>query len=227
MEGDEYVKLLFEDEAYTRSKAYFWILRCLQTFQHTIRDTCTHWKSFKEKYISPLEDLKEVNLLHFSISGERIDTNIAALGNIETEFSAMKEEVTLLHEGVCITDCSSLEIVLLNFPQLLNASSVGESRASTRLGENAKLLTYVSIFYLPLAFCAVRPHQFKLKCKYRQLIIPSRHSGRFLIYLNLRQRLLLLLRRSSSERSLTGLFSILTTWQTEAGGYMNLSEKEC
>jgi hypothetical protein len=28
-----------------------------------------------------------------------------------------------------------------------------ESRASTRLGENVKLLTYVSIFYLPLAFC--------------------------------------------------------------------------
>ena len=29
-----------------------------------------------------------------------------------------------------------------------------ESRAVTRLGENVKLLTYVSIFYLPLAFCA-------------------------------------------------------------------------
>jgi hypothetical protein len=29
-----------------------------------------------------------------------------------------------------------------------------ESRAATRLGENVKLLTYVSIFYLPLAFCA-------------------------------------------------------------------------
>jgi hypothetical protein len=30
-----------------------------------------------------------------------------------------------------------------------------ESRASTRLGHNVALLTYVSIFYLPLAFCAV------------------------------------------------------------------------
>jgi hypothetical protein len=28
-----------------------------------------------------------------------------------------------------------------------------ESRESTRLGQNVKLLTYVSIFYLPLAFC--------------------------------------------------------------------------
>jgi hypothetical protein len=40
--------------------------------------------------------------------------------------------------------------------QLFNASSVVESRASTRLGENVKLLTYVSIFYIPLAFIAVR-----------------------------------------------------------------------
>jgi len=33
--------------------------------------------------------------------------------------------------------------------------SMSESRISTRLGQNVMLLTYVSIFYLPLAFCAV------------------------------------------------------------------------
>jgi hypothetical protein len=37
---------------------------------------------------------------------------------------------------------------------LFSASSVIESRASTDLGENVKLLTYVSIFYLPLGFSA-------------------------------------------------------------------------
>jgi hypothetical protein len=37
---------------------------------------------------------------------------------------------------------------------LFNASALGESMNSTRLGQNVKLLTYVSIFYLPLAFCA-------------------------------------------------------------------------
>jgi hypothetical protein len=36
-----------------------------------------------------------------------------------------------------------------------------ESRASTRLGENVKLLTFVSIFFLPLSFCMVYnlPHK--------------------------------------------------------------------
>ncbi|KAE9371039.1 hypothetical protein N431DRAFT_341691, partial [Stipitochalara longipes BDJ] len=37
---------------------------------------------------------------------------------------------------------------------LFHASAVVESRLSTRLAQNVKLLTYVSIFYLPLAFCA-------------------------------------------------------------------------
>lgn len=36
MEGDKYVKLLFEDESYTRSRTYFWILGCLPAFENTI-----------------------------------------------------------------------------------------------------------------------------------------------------------------------------------------------
>lgn len=42
--------------------------------------------------------------------------------------------------------------------KLFNASAVIESRASTRLGENVKLLTFVSIFFLPLTFTTVRFH---------------------------------------------------------------------
>ena len=45
--------------------------------------------------------------------------------------------------------------MLAFFSQLFNASAVIESRASTRLGENVKLLTFVSIFFLPLSFCTV------------------------------------------------------------------------
>lgn len=37
---------------------------------------------------------------------------------------------------------------------LFNASALSETGITNRLGQNVKLLTYVSIFYLPLAFCA-------------------------------------------------------------------------
>lgn len=33
--------------------------------------------------------------------------------------------------------------------------TIHETRVSTKLGQNVMLLTYVSIFYLPLGFCAV------------------------------------------------------------------------
>jgi hypothetical protein len=39
---------------------------------------------------------------------------------------------------------------------------MSETRISTRLGQNVMLLTYVSIFYLPLAFCAVSVSCFTL-----------------------------------------------------------------
>lgn len=34
-----------------------------------------------------------------------------------------------------------------------------ESRASTQLGENIKILTYVSIFFLPITVCTVRANE--------------------------------------------------------------------
>ena len=48
-----------------------------------------------------------------------------------------------------------LKRVSYHLLQLFTASGVVESRASTRLGEIVKLLTYVSIFYLPLTFSTV------------------------------------------------------------------------
>lgn len=58
------------------------------------------------------------------------------LEDLRKEFNAKRATVQGLRDG------------------LFNASALMESRSSTRLGMNVQLLTYVSIFYLPLAFCA-------------------------------------------------------------------------
>ncbi|TEY40853.1 hypothetical protein BOTCAL_0417g00090 [Botryotinia calthae] len=44
-----------------------------------------------------------------------------------------------------------LDIVISD--KLFNASGIMESRAATRLGENVKVLTFVSIFFKPLSYC--------------------------------------------------------------------------
>jgi Mg2+ and Co2+ transporter CorA len=48
----------------------------------------------------------------------------------------------------------TVETVKARRDGLFNASALSETRNSNHLGQNVKLLTYVSIFYLPLAFCA-------------------------------------------------------------------------
>lgn len=50
--------------------------------------------------------------------------------------------------------CNIPGIIPAHFRQEFAWASVTEARISTRLGKNVMLLTYVSIFYLPLAFCA-------------------------------------------------------------------------
>lgn len=41
--------------------------------------------------------------------------------------------------------------------KLFSLTSVKEARESRLLSENVRLLTYVTVFYLPLTLCAVSP----------------------------------------------------------------------
>jgi len=66
---------------------------------------------------------------------KRIDALCEKLKVVRVRFQRHHKNVTDLRDG------------------LFNASAVMGSRASTRLGENVKLLKFVSIFFLPLAFC--------------------------------------------------------------------------
>ncbi|KAF7118016.1 hypothetical protein CNMCM5793_007385 [Aspergillus hiratsukae] len=65
------------------------------------------------------------------------------------ELSSIVESIILSMSGIepASTNCK-VEL------GLRNASTVIESRAATQLGENVKVLAYVSIFYLPLGYCA-------------------------------------------------------------------------
>jgi hypothetical protein len=125
----QYATLLFDDENFTRSRKYFWAIGCLNEF-----------------ISSKFEDLIKVG-----------STQRESLANLKTQFEGKLETVKALRDGVCQSTCK-IQLHLLRHqpradnrnqnwlantsaPQLFNASALVESRASTRLGENVKLLT--------------------------------------------------------------------------------------
>jgi hypothetical protein len=64
------------------------------------------------------------------------------------------EESCSTLEGIKRQIDDTVETVKGRADGLFNASALSETRNTNRLSQNVKLLTYVSIFYLPLAFCA-------------------------------------------------------------------------
>jgi cell division septation protein DedD len=48
MDPEAYDKLLFDDENFTRSKLYFWIIGCLNEFDVSIEDNIKQWELFRE-----------------------------------------------------------------------------------------------------------------------------------------------------------------------------------
>lgn len=154
MDSTAYSKLLFDDASFSRSRLYFWVLGCLSEFDPVIDDNIRQCKLYRIARIEPLRDyIEDIELrlkspVATTLSyGQQdlkrlveLDKKASAIGqsleDLRSEFSAKQARVQILRDG------------------LFNASALMESRSSTRLGQNVQLLTYVSIFYLPLAFCA-------------------------------------------------------------------------
>ncbi len=80
---------------------------------------------------------------------------VKELMKLQDRIARQHQRAEALRSGVSINMKPKLRSTyhtLTDCLKLFNASGVVESRASTRLGEIVKLLTYVSIFYLPLSF---------------------------------------------------------------------------
>ena len=131
MQPAEHDNLLFDDGAFSRSRKYFWAIECLTEFDNCITDNLTQWELYKAARVPiMLNTLSRLDQVQLSFT----DRQYAVLQNQRESFRQKLTATKALRDA------------------LFNASAVIESRASTRLGENVKLLTFVSIFFLPLAF---------------------------------------------------------------------------
>ncbi|CAD6445772.1 b08116a8-e3e5-428c-bf08-08a0eff7e653 [Sclerotinia trifoliorum] len=132
--------LLVDDSKYTKSKHYFWAINILREIDSDIAAVISQLRGFM--------DFSETSLLHryyplpngeMSEDREKIVVRtltilLEDLLNLQARFKGQREIAIALRDG------------------MFNASAVMETRASTRLGENINLLTFVRLFYLPLSF---------------------------------------------------------------------------
>ncbi|KAL8917223.1 MAG: hypothetical protein Q9208_008062 [Pyrenodesmia sp. 3 TL-2023] len=128
MQPADHDNLLFDDGSFSRSRRYFWAITCLSEFENAITDNITQWELYKAAL--PILDTDLDNIQY-----EKAERQCRVLQNQREYFRQKLASTRALRDA------------------LFNASAVIESRASTRLGENVKLLTFVSVFFIPLSFC--------------------------------------------------------------------------
>lgn len=130
----EHDSFLFDNSSFDRSRRYFWAIDCLSEFEQTIANTLHQWDMYREARVDPL-----------LAAGHLPRLDIQQLNNVEKQYRTLASQRSYFHDKLAATRALR--------DALFSASAVIESRASTHLGENLKLLTFVNIFFLPLSFC--------------------------------------------------------------------------
>jgi len=149
--------LLTDDATFTRSKKYFWAIEFLIEAETSILDNINQAKRFVE-LLNSNPPCGEVARRMFVVRMKKHNSAIQKLEGLRKGFAKKQDEAKALRDGVsCESKVPDHFAHLLL--QLFSASAVMESRASTQLGENIKILTYVSIFFLPITVCTVRTYK--------------------------------------------------------------------
>lgn len=126
--------LLFDDDSFSRSRRYFWAINYLAELDISIGENIVQL----ERCVATWPQYTD-----FAFHEERqtekrsLNERLNQLKDLRDRLRALRQDAIALRDG------------------LFSASGVIESRAATRLGENIRLLTFVSIFFLPLSFCTV------------------------------------------------------------------------
>lgn len=142
-------KLLFEDADYTFSRRYFWAFNCLAMMNDSIRSMITAYTTTfsdkfwlgKDPHLWPLpnpESLEGRNYLRqLSHLRDGIESSIDDLRRLIKSNDHLRQQIESLRD------------------QLYSGSSVKENRLAIEQGENIKILTGVSMLFLPLSFVTV------------------------------------------------------------------------
>ena len=142
-------KLLFEDKAFTYSRRYFWAYNTLGVINDGIKsmraaylDTFTpeFWEG-RHETLWPLDDPSSDGnreyLQRMQVLRQELEGSVTKLQGVWEKNEHTRDEIRSLRE------------------QLFSGSSVKESRRAIEQGDNIKILTSVSMIFLPLTFVTV------------------------------------------------------------------------
>ncbi|KAK0744391.1 hypothetical protein B0T21DRAFT_407500 [Apiosordaria backusii] len=139
--------LLFDDSNFSRSRLYFWAEDILTVFVRELRVTIDHCEDWRGGWVDVFR-ANEQNYIELVKARLKADTE--GRPHLAVDIRKLQDQLTRFEQ--------TLENVKSMRNSLFTASGAMESRAATDLGRNVRLLTYVSIFYLPLGdrYYAVR-----------------------------------------------------------------------
>ncbi|KAE9368149.1 hypothetical protein N431DRAFT_560667, partial [Stipitochalara longipes BDJ] len=143
----EHDKFCFYDHTdLSQSKKCFWIINSVDKFHQSIQDTIYQWEWFYRTHIEDVErqrlktDEKGEYTKLTKLRGDIEDSHRKLKAQSE-RFLSIQKQARELRDG------------LFGASNLINATeSVKEAKNSAQLGETVKLLTLVTIFFLPLGY---------------------------------------------------------------------------
>jgi hypothetical protein len=97
--------LLSDDELFSGSRKYFWLINSLQTFDNVLRQNTEAWKSYRDKFLLPLSGalLYESGITWKNELDESIaicDRLVEDLERVQKLFRDQRERTLALREGV-------------------------------------------------------------------------------------------------------------------------------
>lgn len=146
-------KLLFEDDEFTYSRRYFWAYQSLCIMNEDIQEMVNAYKTTftedvwngSDKIIWPGDETTSSRYAHWrkrmAAIREDIEHEVTGLEEIEEKNQEKMKEVKTLRENL-FSGTSVLE----------SRRSVQQQAITVQQGHNIKLLTLVTIFFLPLTF---------------------------------------------------------------------------
>ncbi|KAL8718115.1 MAG: hypothetical protein Q9225_004721, partial [Loekoesia sp. 1 TL-2023] len=146
-------QLLFDDDMFSSSRKYSWLITSLHDFEATVSETIYAWEQYKSQYIRPYLESESLVPIEEKISVRRTlceaEKAVQNMRHVQKQFVRQHAQSLAFRDGLI----AASSVRESKMSTALAATSYRLAETSTRLAENIKLLTYVSIFYLPLSFC--------------------------------------------------------------------------